>query len=1018
MAKQGDLFNRKTIQRLCNDVKITSKQKQSAKEWLELLDSNKLGDEKSNYPKFMQIILQDILGYPIKELGFETDNVEFQFGNSEGKKMLCFEAKGTSTKDIFASQHRAKKEHETPIKQTWDYMGSIGLDYGICTNYKDFVLITKQFGYSKYHFFEFDSIARNEEKLKEFVGIFSKERIIEKGFVEKLHNQSVVEEHEFTKEFYKLYHETRLMMIKAFQEKEQVSHSEAIYYTQMFLNRLIFIFFVEDRGFIPDKHLFSNRILHILESGQFTEYSKKIYEDIKELFIAFDKGSKVLGVFGFNGSLFSGIIPEKVYFYDLKDEKFFAEVKQNSKLLKSTKLNEQASEIIKKHPELNPIISNMLIMNSFDFNTEVNVNILGHIFEQSISDLEDLKQENFSRRKREGVYYTPEYVTDYICRNTVIPCLSKSCVTSVDELIEEYKDNLEELENKFKEIKILDPACGSGAFLVKAVDILLEINKEIQNRKEDDQKSRGQLQITQEWDENKEIRAIVENNIYGVDINPESTDITKLSLFLKLASNERKLIGLSQNIKVGNSLVNDKTIDSRAFSWEDEFPEILRKIIEEKGFDVVIGNPPYVVSNPEKLSGYELVKGNYNTYVAFIEKALGLIKDNGKMSFIVPTTWLSGNNYQELRKTVLDYSINNIVQLPYDIFEAYIDTMIFSLDKKPSSNNLVKTYKYEIRDRAYQKPIEKYIEFEQIGWKKNENYTIILDSDLASIYRKYKKISSKKLSEISKINRGTLPPKQDELFKNPTNENFIEWFDGQVYRYIVQEGSGLFVDRTKLRERKPIELFLSPKIMARQLVSRRFRLQFAWFDKKMAFKKNLYAICEITEDPYFLLAILNSKLFSFIHVKANISVQRDDFPSFSLQDFRNFRIPVINVDIKRKLSELANKSSIISTEYDQKNIKVQRRVMDNFTISKIGSKLETIVNLEFKEFIEQIYKKSKQKITLSQQDEWEKYFLENKKELLSIEHERKIIEHEIDKLVYDIYDLNTEERTLVEDTLK
>ena len=125
MVKQGDLFKLKTIQRLCNDVKITSKQKQAAKEWLELLDSDQLGDEEPNYPKFMQIILQDILGYPIKELGFEMDNVEFQFGNSEGKKVLCFEAKGTSTKDIFASQHRAKKEHETPIKQTWDYMGSI-----------------------------------------------------------------------------------------------------------------------------------------------------------------------------------------------------------------------------------------------------------------------------------------------------------------------------------------------------------------------------------------------------------------------------------------------------------------------------------------------------------------------------------------------------------------------------------------------------------------------------------------------------------------------------------------------------------------------------------------------------------------------------------------------------------------------------------------------------------------------------------------------------------------------------
>jgi len=198
LATPGDLFNQKTIERLCNDVSITSKQKQATKEWLSLLEQNKLKDEKKNYFKFAQIILQDVLGYQIKDIDFESDNVEFQFSNSDGKNVLCFEAKGTSTKDLFALQHRAKKEHETPVKQTWDYMGSIGLDYGICTNYKEFVLITKQFGYSKYHQFDFSSIVKNDDKLKEFIGIFSKERIIDKGFVEKLYDKSVTEEREFT----------------------------------------------------------------------------------------------------------------------------------------------------------------------------------------------------------------------------------------------------------------------------------------------------------------------------------------------------------------------------------------------------------------------------------------------------------------------------------------------------------------------------------------------------------------------------------------------------------------------------------------------------------------------------------------------------------------------------------------------------------------------------------------------------------------------------------------------------
>ena len=267
MTQYNQLFNKKTLDRLISDIEISDKQKESSKEWLKLLEDNNLEDEKSNYPKFMSIILDGILGYPIKEIDFETDNMDFQFSNKDGKKILCFEVKGTGTKDLHAIQHRFKKEHETPIKQTWDYMGSVGLDYGICTNYKEFILITKELGYTKEHKFDFISISKNEDKLKEFIAIFSKDRIIEEGFIKKLYAESSNEEKEFTKEFYKLYHETRLMLKMSFQENRNCGNNEAIYYTQLILNRLIFIFFVEDRGFISNSKLFTNRILNILDQG-------------------------------------------------------------------------------------------------------------------------------------------------------------------------------------------------------------------------------------------------------------------------------------------------------------------------------------------------------------------------------------------------------------------------------------------------------------------------------------------------------------------------------------------------------------------------------------------------------------------------------------------------------------------------------------------------------------------------------------------------------------------------------
>ena len=713
--RKSDLFHHKTIKKLREQTDLTSKQKEASGLWLSYLSAGDLKDEKRNYMKFGRVILEDILGFPQVEIGHEEDNVDFSFNNPAGKKVLCIECKGTGTEPD-ELQHRDKKAQETPLTQTWDYVSNTGSAYGICTNYKEFVLMTRA-DYPALHWFDFESIRENrDEKLKEFVGIFSKERLIDDGgSVEVLHKNSVNEEEEFTAEFYKLFHQTRLMMIRAFQEKEGVTKDEAIKYAQLYLNRLIFIFFAEDNKLL-EKKLFMERVVKSLNSNV-SEVSKMISEQILDLFKIMDEGSDMLGIVGFGGGLFQERIPSKIHFLDLRDKKFFSDIISEIKLKKINPDNTIQS-LINKVRKLNPIIKNLLMMNSFDFTTDLNVNILGHIFEQSISDLEELKGGKVSKRKKDGAYYTPEYLTDYICRNTIIPYLSKSGASSIRELIVEYKDNIEELEKKFREIKILDPACGSGAFLIKAIDILLEIHKEILAVKMflyPERYSENDQTKMDKWNEESEAKKIIENNIYGVDINPESAGVTKLALFLKIASRGKKLIELTNNIKVGNSLISDKSIDKMAFNWELEFPQIFceengnKKI--DGGFSCIIGNPPWErpiiedkeffgsstpeianakssatrkklinkleMTDPELYNEYTEKKksvaqqieyltnskkfqlsavGDINFYAIFLELARNFLRKNGRCGLVVPTGIITDLTYQEFFQELISSS--------------------------------------------------------------------------------------------------------------------------------------------------------------------------------------------------------------------------------------------------------------------------------------------------------------------------------------------------------------------------
>ena len=616
--------------------------------------------------------------------------VEFTL-KKDDKDYVVVELKGTTCKDLNKRYNR----EQSPIEQVTNY-ASIKEDtqWAFVSNYNEFRLFNPSYR-EKYISFKFKQLI-DSDVLKKFLLIFSKFSLIEKDIPQTLLKETRIIERELEDEFYKLFSETRLMIIEELKYNEGMDNIEAIRIAQLILNRFIFLCFAEDLLLIPSETT-ADILLTPIKHKNLTKYT--MWNRLNELFIFADEGNIERGIGSFNGGLFK----EDLYGLKIRDK--VEDLSFFDKCYKTWKFEEKYEEIESLlgvyKDTLNPIYKNLLIISTFDFGSELSVNILGHIFENSIGDIEELKDETTKRRKKDGVFYTPEYITDYLCRNTIIPYLSISGEAyTVHELIREYEetDSLDELDKKLKEIKIIDPACGSGACLNKAVDVLFDIHKSLYDSKYSDDRLDKYI-----FDSLDSRRQIIINNIYGVDLNEESVEITKLSLFLKLATSFGvkkgfKLPNLNKNIKCGNSLCDDDTIvGNKSFKWKEEFNEVFAN----GGFDIVIGNPPYVSSQIKNLSeddeqsekkylkeNYITAYKSYDLYVLFIEKGITILKENGIISYINPNKFLNSAYGEKLKEYLNNYHVDELIDFgDKQIFkDAKNYTCILKISKNISNN--------------------------------------------------------------------------------------------------------------------------------------------------------------------------------------------------------------------------------------------------------------------------------------------------------------------------------------------
>jgi len=892
-------------------------------------------------------------------------------------------------------------------------------------------------------------------------------------------DKTVVIERELEKEFYKLYNETRLMLIKEFEELNNLSRLESIHYAQMIMNRYMFICFAEDIDLLPAQ-VSTDTILTPILKGNLRHGS--IWQRLNELFLDINEGNEYKKISQYNGSIFKENLEQLKIRDIVKDQKFFNDVYQNWKFEEYEKdINTNLGPYGQK---VNPIYRNMLTISTFDFSTELDVNILGHIFENSIGDIEELKADSKGRRKKEGIFYTPDYITDYICRNTIIPYLSKNGeAETIAELIQEYSTGheIETLESKVMNIKIVDPACGSGAFLNKASDILLEIHKSIYafkrskytatietkggKGKDKVKRTATHIKLDSYFDEISARREILIHNIYGVDLNEESVDITKLSLFLKVCQENRKLPDLENNIKCGNSLIDDPEFTDKPFEWENEFPEIF----QEGGFDVVIGNPPYVRHHkikdvkPYLKDNYKVYTGLADLYVYFFEKGINVLKDGGMFSFISSDKFLKVTYGENLRKFILKYNFRGYYNFTgKGIFvDASVDPCVTIIKKEPSKNEdiLIVNDEYEMNlSKLDETPwILENQETMSILNNINRNKIQLGDIEDLKIYmgiftglnkvfiinEQLKNELLKKDPNSSDLIKPIITGKDIKKWKIHDRHEFLilsNFSDiNDLKRYIaIYEYLNSFKQPLKNRgqvkrgdhpwwtlSNNPSEAFLSefdkPKLVYPEISTEIFSV----FDDNQYFtNKKAFIITCNSYDIKFLSVLMSSKVLNYFFKKNCVPLSRTsknptEKPRYNLSKYFVEKLPISPATLEEQKPFIEKADEMLEL-----NRKVQNEVnsfkdwlMHTFNIEKLSQKLEKYYKLSFDDFLNEVKKK---KVNVTSRGNYQTLKEEFEKSITIINpllQKIKETDNEIDQMVYTLYGLTPKEIKIIEDSL-
>lgn len=838
-----------------------------------------IDNEQGYAESYREVIHEDKI-----KIGGATKAPDYSFRLSGGKRLFFVEAKKPSV---------LIKDEIKPAYQVRRYGWSAKLPISIITDFEEFAIydctkkpnLTDKASHGRIKYLTY------QHYLNEFDFIwdtFSKEKVL-KGSFDKFIQSDRQKKGTATVdyEFLNSLDTWRTYLANNIALRNNIDEDELNFVVQHIIDRIIFLRIAEDRSVEPYGNL------------QDTIKSGNYYDNLLKQFHTADQK--------YNSGLF-----------DFTKDKISGNIEIDNKIIKS-------------------IISDLYYpVSPYEFSV-ISVEILGSAYEQFLGKTISLSksgkaviEEKPEVRKAGGVYYTPQYIVDYIVKNTVGKLIDGKAPKDINK------------------IKIVDPACGSGSFLIGAYQYLLQYHKDYYTNNGKPSKGSKDNPLTPEGNlTTAEKKRILLNNIFGVDLDANAVEVTKLSLLLKCMEgeteasiatqlklfHERVLPTLDNNIKDGNSLIDIDFYSSeidfgeekkiKPFNWKKAFPEVFK----QGGFDCVIGNPPWVDLKghpPEYVKyyfkKYSSTENRINLYSIFVEKSLEVLSSKGIFGFIIPNSLLYQSSYEKMRRLILrDWNVNSIVRLPDNVFyKVKAETIIITISKE---KDLTKCLLYK-RNETISKVSSETANSTKIlnakDWSSNEfaAFDIFSNDNEKILLQKIEKDKTE-LAELCDFTLGITPydkykghtPNQitERVFHSSTKKNktFKPLLEGgDVKRYSVVWGQKEYISYGDwLGAPRQHKFFVSPRILVRQIVSGNpLRIYAGYTEEELYNVQSVFNIVPKDNadiDLKYLLALINSNLINFYHGHKYLDLSKNLFQKILIQNCK--KLPIKIIDRKNKV---------------------------------------------------------------------------------------------------------------------